>query len=179
MKLNQNSFYALYYKWVYQTDFLPKNLCPFFWRLVGAICVLPLEIFAAPIFVTWAVIEVKTDNRNAESLAYCSKLERMFNYSMPKFGQWAISLAVYLSLFMIYCMGAMFFKDTELITTLGSIGYFILFLVLIVLLIKYLDCEYEKKRFMSGYVKKEKKKYIVIEYAKAFYGKYCPKIDWE
>ena len=50
MKLKENSFSANFYKWVYETKQLPKNLCPYFWKLLlgWVICI----TFSVPIFIS-------------------------------------------------------------------------------------------------------------------------------
>jgi len=41
INLNKNSFTPRLYKWFYNVDYLPQNLCPYFWKVVIMYILLP------------------------------------------------------------------------------------------------------------------------------------------
>jgi len=49
MKLKTSSLSAKLYRYFYETEKMPKSLCPYFWKLVVAyLLILPLEIIGLP-----------------------------------------------------------------------------------------------------------------------------------
>ena len=52
MKLDQNSISARLFRWFYATNGMPKNLCPYFWKLVLMwVFILPYTILSLPVIL--------------------------------------------------------------------------------------------------------------------------------
>lgn len=179
MKLNANSIHAKLYCWFYgkhkEYD-LPKNLCPYFWKVVLAwILILPYAVFCTPFILTSELFSKSYKNGD------------------NKFGERiGMSFIIYIFLFALFILGV---GVGALFTTYlkGSLfanmmpGAILLWGVLIVIGIyhgiKYLVQVIRDSRKVydeHGYrVYPEKKPNLVVEFVKAKYNSYCPKIDWE
>lgn len=180
MTLNTNSLNAKLYCWFYgKTAYhLPNNLCPYFWKLILAwVLLVPYALFCTLYILTHEIFDTKYENGDHKTG------ERM-----------GISLllnGIILMLLLMINVVVWFFVDydpksifSELLFPGGmiwvvSIGFGIYHGI------KALD-EYIKEsripRDENGYriysEPKEKKPNLIVEFVKAKYGQYCPKIDW-
>ena len=52
MKMNYNSLTAKFYRWFYEVDYMPSNICPYFWKLVIAylLCI-PKFVITYPTYI--------------------------------------------------------------------------------------------------------------------------------
>ena len=179
MQLNKNSISAKLYRWFYNQNVMPNNLCPYFWKLVFMwISILPFIVITLPGQIL-SKFEKKTFG---ESMGYT-------------FAFYAVSFALTvlaslpISFFTTFADGG--FWDTM---RNGSIVFW-LFLIVVALYhgIKRLFIRIkeggklydERGRRYYGYDSegyriyyKEKKPNILAEFIKAKYNKYCPKIEW-
>lgn len=177
MKLNSNSISSKLYRWFYGTNDLPNNLCPYFWKLVLAwLVVIPYSLISIPVII----MELREKNYEYND---CSTGGRI-----------GLSVVLYVLLFGIGCMLSIFgcfFIEPEKDT-------FYMFAVMIgamlwVVAIVFGIIEGEKAFREWNYRRKikydenglriwdeprQEKTYLVVEFAKAKYNKYCPKIDW-
>jgi len=176
MKLNANSLNAKLYCWFYgeRRHRLPNNLCPYFWKLVLAwILVVPYALFTIPVVL---------------SELFSKSYE---NGDMKTLSRVGISLVIYVGLFILLCMGtavATLFTTFAKGTFFGEIWFGgVLFWVIGICVgvyhgIKALGeyiIESSIPRDEHGYrIYTEKKPNLVVEFVKAKYNKYCPKIDW-
>jgi hypothetical protein len=176
MILKQNSISAKVYRNFYETSNMPESLCPYFWKLVAA---WPITILFIPLLIPfWIVDKINGDSGR-----------------MPFPAQVLISLLIYGALFCVFCI----------CVTISSIwithyqgtnwyGWYVsgilvivcLLVVGIILLFKELKERRKLKRMESRYDEngnylptEEPKPNIIVEFIKAKYNKYCPKIDWE
>jgi hypothetical protein len=180
MKLNQNSISARLYRWFYLTEDMPKNLCPYFWKLVFMyILLIPATILYLPLFV---IRNEATEIGERIAISIVS---------------W---IAVGLALLMIFPITYFFYGWFPPNTTFGAwqtIGMAI-WVVLIVCSTTWGILEIGKKRREKkrkihcefiwnedghyipnpNYVPYEYKPNIIIEFIKASYNKYCPRIEW-
>jgi hypothetical protein len=164
MELNSNSINARLYRWFYHkhTNQMPKSLCPYFWQLlIMYVFIVPYTLFTLPyhLFNKW------------ENESFVSGI--------------AGSFVVYLCLFGIFTM---FSFVTFLFNNLPEKGFwsnvcvsgFILWVFtiggLISELTKYL---WSKSREKSKTTTIDKKPNIIVEFIKAKYNRYCPKITWK
>jgi hypothetical protein len=177
MKLNSNSISAKLYKWFYATNDLPTNLCPYFWKLIFAwLIVIPYSLFCIPVILmelydkTYEV----TDNSPGKRIGY--------------------SLLIYVFLFVIASMLSfigLFFIAPEkdsfygFMGTLGCALWIIGIVIGIVEGVKALKewnrtrkIKYDENGYRIWEQPKEKEPSIVVEFVKAKYNKYCPKIEW-
>jgi apolipoprotein N-acyltransferase len=174
MKLNLNSVSARLYRWFYATSQMPQSLCPYFWKLVLMwIFILPYTILSLP--------TILTDSRDFDDKTT---------------GERALMGAIYYFILgMVICMLSwvgLFFtsptKDTPWMHMLvaGGVGWCVAIGGGSIALFKELKERREARRIKydaDGYriweEPKEKQPSIVVEFVKAKYNKYCPKIDWD
>jgi hypothetical protein len=177
MKLNSNSISVKLYKWFYATNVLPTNLCPYFWKLVFAwFIVIPYSLFCIPVILmelfdkTYEV----TDNSTGKRIGY--------------------SLLTYFLLFLAVCMLSfvgLFFIEPEkdsFYGFMGTIGALLWVTGIIIGIIEGVKAfkewnrtrkiKYDENGYRIWNQPKEEKTYLVVEFAKAKYNKYCPKIEW-
>ena len=177
MELNKNSLNAKLYCWFYgvRSYELPSNLCPYFWKLVLAwILVLPYGLFCTPFILTHELSD-KT-YKNGES----------------QFGERiGISVIMYIILFALFALGV---TVGALFTTYAKGGFFIQMLPVGIILwnllvgigiyhgVKALVQKLREPKKLydeNGYrIYPEKKPNLTVEFVKAKYNKYCPKITW-
>ena len=177
MKLNSNSISSKLYRWFYVTKELPNNLCPYFWKLVLAWLVLiPYSLVCLPVIL--AEIYDKeysyTDNSTGKRIG--------------------LSTLIYGMLFFILCMISffgLFFIEPEkdsfygFMRTIGGLLWVISIVIGIIEGTKALKewnrtrkIKYDENGYRIWNQPKEEKTYLVVEFVKAKYNKYCPKIDW-
>ena len=177
MKLNQNSLTANLYKWFYVTDQLPTNLCPYFWKLAFMLVVLiPYSMLCLPyLILTIFLGEIDNVDKWYDRIQYgvlayimlfllwvlLSPVLLFFNKSYAKDG------------FLEYCMafGIIFWLCGIVFGIIKGIQFIV-------------ELRKEKRR-KKIYPDKNiykipttKEPNILIEFIKAKYNKYCPKIDW-
>ena len=157
MELNENSITSKIYRWFYNKEYyeMPSNLCPYFWQLM----------FMWIVFIPSVIL----------SLPY-SILTKIQGKSEHHPG---IGFLLWWGLYCIQCvfitLGIFFFKYKK-------DGYFYhsavigicIIIIGIVLGIKKLGEIFRNKKTY-----KNKQPNIIIEFVKAKYNKYCPKIDWK
>lgn len=166
MKASIKSIHAKLYHFTYWHE-LPSNLCPYFWKLVWAtIIFIPNLIIQIPSLV------VMIFNKN-HGMYDCS--ERREVSGVIYFGLLILFIYVFAS---IHWFKAMFdfYSYDQVLANVGWIFNFIIAIGVCVWIIK------EKKPFRKNIkigIREEKKPSIIIEFIKAKYNKYCPKIDWE
>jgi len=178
MTLNSNSTSTKLYKWFYGTNDLPTNLCPYFWKLVLAWLVLvPYSLVCLPMIV----LELT---------------DKGYKYSDTSTGKRiGMSVIAYFILFVISSMISLicaFFVLPEkgsfymAMVSIGTMTWVIAIVIGVVEGYKaFKDWNYRRKIKYdeNGYriwnEPKQEKTYLVVEFAKAKYNKYCPKIDWK
>lgn len=171
MEIKLNSITSIIYRWFYATKIMPKSLCPYFWKVVLMyIFLLPYALLSLPTSIYY---KIKDKNFYGDSEFF---LEKPF-IGILLYTTILISLILLfsLSIFWIDFEQKSFFRCFQVVGILLWIG--IILAVIITTITKY----YEDKRYRDWYNDEEKKvkKYMLIEYIKAFYNKHCPKIDWK
>ena len=160
--LKETSISARLYKWYWNTDKLPDNLCNYFWALVIAyIGFIPCVLLTLPaLIVDWY---------------YDKKIYR--NVFDENFG---LSFGCYLVLFLIICIpfgvyGLFHLAPKQPIMQMVGIIeiIMIIFFTFIWLFRKAFDYILKSK------IPKENKPNLVVEYFKSVKGKYCPQIIWK
>jgi uncharacterized Tic20 family protein len=177
MKLKSNSISSKLYRWFYGTNDLPNNLCPYFWKLVLAWLVLiPYSLVCAPVIIM-------------------ELFDKSYDYNDNSTGKRiGFSALVYFMLFCVVCMISFigwFFVIPEkdsFYMFLGTMGGMIWIISIILGSIEgykaFKEWNYRRKIKYDENGRriwnqpKEEKTYLVVEFAKAKYNKYCPKIDW-
>jgi hypothetical protein len=177
MKLNSNSISSKLYRWFYGTNDLPNNLCPYFWKLVLAWLVLiPYSLVCLPVILHELFDKTYrfTDNSTGKRIGYSS--------------------LTYALLFFIGCMlssiGSFFIQPEKdsFYGFMGTLGFCLWVCAIVIGVIEgfkaFNEWNYSRKIKYDEYGRriwnqpKEEKTYLVVEFAKAKYNKYCPKIDW-
>lgn len=181
MKLNKNSISARLYRWFYITESMPSNLCPYFWKLVAMwILIVPASLISAPILIA---------NRG------------------DKINEWTPRITGGLLLYGVaFILFLMFFAPISYIyygwiknyiqwQTGGVLAWMVTILALIIIgtfelynrrkaakerkLYKFIWDEEGNYIENPEYREPEEKTYIIREFIKAKYNRYCPKIDWK
>ena len=180
MKLNANSLNAKLYCWFYgePSRKLPNNLCPYFWKLVLAwVLLVPYSLFCTLYILTHEVFDTKYENGDHKT--------------GERFGVSLLLNGIIMMLLLMINVVVWFFVDytpKSLLSELLAPGIMI-WLVSICFGIYYgikALAEHIKEsripRDEHGYRiytdHKEKKPNLIVEFTKAKYNKYCPKIDW-
>lgn len=161
MKASKNSLHAKMYEFTY-TSYLPQNLCPYFWKLVWAIIILiPNFIIRFPALIINVFTKVSDDcvERRKFGFAIYFILAILFLYLLPTIN-WIKAIFNFYS------------YNREYAIMGGGINS-IIFIVCSFFLIKHFINKKPKR------IVEEKQPSIVIEFIKAKYNRYCPKIEWE
>ena len=175
MKLNINSINARLYRWFYATERMPQSLCPYFWKLVIMwIFILPYTILSLP-----TILNDLNDPYNTRSTG-----ERV-----------AIGVSLYFILFMLISMlswiGIFFAEPVKdsLWFHLLCVGFMCWLSTIVVgglIFFKWIRDKWQNRHIRydeDGYriwqEPKQKQPSIILEFIKASYNKYCPKIDWD
>ena len=180
MTLNTNSLNAKLYCWFYgKTAYhLPNNLCPYFWKLILAwLLLVPYALFCTLYILTNEIFNPKYENGDHKT--------------GERFGISLLLNGIIMMLFLMINVVVWFFVDytpksifSELLGP-GAMLWVVAIGFGIYYGIKALHEYIKEKRIPrdeNGYriypEYKEKKPNLIVEFAKAKYGKYCPKIDW-
>lgn len=176
MKLNYNSVSAKVYREFYNTKHMPQSLCPYFWKLIIAY---PIVILLLPLLIpTWITAKLSGGSDDDAPIAVKAFMGAI----------------LYGCIFLIISVGV--FISTIWITYYqpsmlhgmyigGAMTTLVLSIVGITLGIQHLINERKLKRMNTEldqngnqipYVHKPN---IIIEFFKAKYNKYCPKINWK
>lgn len=156
MKLSKNSINARVYSFVYGNS-LPTNLCPYFWKSLLALLLLPLvSVFQLLYYPLSSITWVK------ENFGHDAREKRV-----------AGLLVLFMS-FILFMVGV-FISASVFTYYQGTFLYFIFslgggLLGAVAIIIIAITC--------AGLVEKTKKTSLIKEYFKAKKGKYCPQIEW-
>jgi hypothetical protein len=169
MELSINSKTTKLYKWFYSTYALPMSLCPYFWKLVIMyIFLLPYVLLSLPYIIVNKIFN-DGDHDSKDNIVTKPILGVVLYFCL------GILLSM---LFSISIFWLKYPKDSFLyiiqkfgITTLVTC----IIVYIMYLLVKCYIVLQSKKRYKNN----SNKKYILTEYIKASYNKYCPKIDWK
>lgn len=178
MRLNENSFTPKLYKWFYgvsESQGLPKNLCPYFWKvLLMYSTFIPYVLFSIPV-VVYDLFDKQYENGDRKTG------ERL-----------GVSVGVYIALFiiasLISAIVALFINvepksSLEILVVIGTIFWLGLIIFGVIEGIKYLK-EYTTRdepyydETQDRWVVKRAKINLTAEFIKAKYNKYCPKLEW-
>jgi len=170
MKLNQNSKTARLYRWFYITDNMPTNLCPYFWKLaIMWLFIIPYSIFALP-YLWMRVSGTYRENIRDRILG---------------------GLIVYGIIYLVFLFGFGFtvfftrFPKDSFLDANQFMGVLVVMITLFVLTtggLNWFCSKFFKKKNVydeEGNLINESKPNIIIEFIKAKYNNYCPKIDWK
>lgn len=177
MKLKSNSISSKLYRWFYGTNELPNNLCPYFWKLVLAWLVLiPYSLVCLPVIL----MELS---------------DQFYGYNDNSTGKRiGMSALVYFVAFCAMCMVSFigfFFVTPEkdsFYMFAGTVGAMVWVFSIVIGIIeghkalkewnRNRKIKYDENGRRIWNQPKEEKTYLVVEFVKAKYNKYCPKIDW-
>ena len=155
MKLNQNSLHSKLYEFTYESN-LPINLCPYFWKLA----------FAFIVFIPNFILKLPSIVINLFKKDYIREEEKSFGF------------VCYFILFAIFIIAKSQFDLIKSIfgcyhydSILANFGWMIDIFVLTLVLYYFIKDKLENKSI-------DVSDNIIVEFAKAKYGQYCPKINW-
>jgi hypothetical protein len=181
MKLNHNSLSARLYRWFYITDQMPQTLCPYFWKLVIMwIFIAPVGILSLPL----TIIKQEADE-----------------WPVRIFGGAILWGMLFLAFLMLFPLTYFIWGWLSPKTTFGAWqgtgilmwGLAVVFSIVWGILelnrrrrekIRHTQREWiwdENGEYTRNpdYVPYEEKPNIIVEFIKAKYNRYCPKIDWK
>lgn len=173
--------YSHFYMYATETYWLPKNLCPYFWKLMLALVLfIPLTIFLLPYTLLTFVISLIDKE---EEFSYPVYVEDFFKGLFTNFGGFLLFVMVD----MWWCIptAAQFKSGKESpIFMFGVICWVILITLGITqLCIKIKEGIQKRKRIKRPLVPmvelKIKQPNIFVEFIKAKYKKHCPMIQWK
>jgi hypothetical protein len=179
MKLSPDTLSAKLYRWFYNTSRMPSNLCPYFWKLVFMyLVILPYVIITLPHQI---LNNFKRDDK--ETSIAVSVILYLFMFGL-------VSLISVPVLLLFDLSPNDFWKS---IFGGGVMIWIFLICAGIYHGIKYLIKRDKPNKMYDGngtpfygyddfgnrIYYQEPKPNILVEFFKAKYNKYCPKIDWE
>ena len=178
MKLNSNSVSARLYRWFYMTYDMPQSLCPYFWKLaIMWVFIAPYTAMTLPFIL---FIRDKSINM----------VERFF------FGMflWLLLFVGLICLTPITYFFVGWFPEKTFLGSAqigGLVGDCIIVILCIVAGIIHLikragERKYHRRKrliwkdgdWIPNPKYRSKRPNIIVEFIKATYNKYCPKIDW-
>jgi hypothetical protein len=184
MKLKQNSISAKLYRWFYITDSMPANLCPYFWKLVAMwVLIGPAALISAPMLIA-------------------NKGDEIDEWTPRIIGGILLYALSYIALLMIFApISYLMIGMSKQYLNFQVVGFIawatgIVCLIIFLIVKKNEKRKVEKARKKSRYIWDEEgnygenpdyekfepktpRTYILKEFIKARYNRYCPKIDWE
>jgi hypothetical protein len=172
MKLSKNSISAKLYQWFYLTNNLTNNLCPYFWKLLLMyVLIIPYFIVSLP----YLIKEYK-DSFNSKEYSWQSFNQRFFV-------GFAFNIILFIIFLMLTALSHIFINYTKdsLFFYFSMVGFVIWMSIIIFLIIHLTTFIINKIKYRRNLINddNENKPNIVIEFIKAKYNNYCPKIDWE
>jgi hypothetical protein len=173
MNLNKNSFSARLYRWFYNREEMPKNLCPYFWMLVTAyLFALPVVIFTLPFELVYT--KFGKDNEALGTRIGASIIMWFFIFMA------FVVISPVLLLFGASFNGSLhnIFHGAILSYIIGT-GFGLYYLVKFIY--NKIKERNEPKYDEDGNIVirgRAKKPNILVEFIKAKYNKYCPQITW-
>jgi hypothetical protein len=171
MELELNSWHARLYKEIYE-DKPPSNLCPYFWKLVLIFAFLPITLI---LFIPKKIIGKRWKGR--DSIFSSSNIVYSFLF--------------YLILFLISCIVAYISGNRTQVAVKGTVGTILIVALISLFYIGFRIDEYYTDKMIKKFMEmndedwenwrkgKKNKKNIIIEFIKAKYNNYCPKITWK
>lgn len=147
------------------TSQMPQSLCPYFWKLVVMwIFILPYSILALPAIVMNYISERRDEEEVFDTLGTRLFVGLIF---------WVMLVtAINMLITIFYLINPI--KSLEGPAAIGLCCWCISILVGGWFLGKHL---WEERIYSTTY--REKRQNIIVEFVKAKYHKYCPKIDWK
>ncbi len=167
MKLKNKSLHA----WVYNNTYgsaLPGNLCPYFWKLVFAFIILiPNLILQIPVII-YNPFDKYRNARPAE--------KRVFSFGIHL----CLTIIICLIIATYHWIKAIFgcYSYNAEWANIAIVTYSICSIFGLYYAIKWWVKKLDEHKH-TWHHKKEKYPSIIIEFLKAKYHKYYPKIDWE
>lgn len=163
MKLNPKSWYVWLYRSSYNlgTRELPNNLCPFFWKLVASIIMLPLS---------WIGHLFNIGDINCNAIDSGSGVSAFIVISgLVIAAQDNIKHFTFNLVFKYYALGIL-----ALVLIAIALGIVAGVMWVIGAIYEYIRDKWQNR----PYTYKEKQPSIITTFIKAKYNKYCPKIEW-
>ena|SRR5688572_4544682 len=172
MNLSEKSWHAkLYYLTFGEDSNLPNNLCPYFWKLVLCLIIfIPFSLWYFLLFIFYFVRNIIQDEGDYISEdGYLSE-------------QFIFATMCNLVIFLLFCMAYVWLMPLtskfNSFQAFGIIGYVLLLIGAFIAIREYWK-EHRPYKRPTEEEYKEPRPSILIEFIKAKYNRYCPKIDWD
>lgn len=173
MQLSNESTTASLYRWYYATKNMPQSLCPYFWKVVIMyLTIIPYTLLSLPYMVL---------NKDNSSSSWGEK---------PASGTFMwIAIGLILSMLWsitIFFVG--FYPNKTFAQFAQNVGIMVWAVAIVCSIV--FGCRWLIKKYKQSKIKYDAKGYriweepkvkdpsLIVEFVKASYNKYCPKIDW-
>lgn len=164
MKASKKSIHGGLYRFTYDGEF-PENLCPYFWKLViGVILFIPNFILQFPALIVGIFRKDPYDCFGSRCMGAGIYIATLF-----------VSAYIVSQIHWFKAMFNAYSYDNEL----ANAGWAIDAGIVLIIFISYIMEIRKRNKRKSEEQVQEKKPSILIEFVKAKYNRYCPKIDWE
>jgi hypothetical protein len=172
MNLNFDSNTAKLYRWVYAKNSMPQNLCPYFWKVV-------LMYF---IIIPYAILSLP--------YLFMKGKDRGDDFAEKPVTGFFIYIALGLAASMLFSISVFWYtapKDSFLLQMqiLGILLWIVAIAISIYHGVKYIRRRIEESKIKydeNGYriweAPKPKEPNLFVEWVKATYNEYCPRIEW-
>ena len=177
MELKTNSVSARVYREVYNTRHMPESLCPYFWKLVLAY---PLIVVLLPLLIpTWIMMKFQKDEPDTDFPIGAKALMGvlMYGFVVIIFVVGVFISSSWITYYQGTAMYSLYFGGGFITLILGVVcGYF----GIVSLYQQHRRRRRERLYDEDGnYSPIEEKPNLIVEFVKAKYNKYCPKITWK
>jgi hypothetical protein len=185
MKLKKDSLLRKLYRWYYVDNLLPTSFCPYFHSLIRMfIFIIPYVIISLPFIIGSIFIK-----------GWRVSFDEKYNYpsSLITSTSDRVGFGIVFYIIILFCLFFLlplysFVGEVEVNSNLDKlifsskiiwgIGFMALFVLGFIKGIIYVSNKFKTKHKNKQIVYKEKSPNIIVEFVKATYNKYCPKIDW-
>jgi len=174
MKLNINSTSAQLYRWFYATPTMPQSLCPYFWKLVIMwLLILPYSIISLPIILM--------DLKDPEYRTMGERVGMGFIlwFCLGMLGSILFSISLFWYIFPQNTLGWNLQITGIILLAVAIVVGSTFGILLLIEKYKKSKIKYDEDGYRIWHDPKEKESSIIVEFIKASYNKYCPKIDWD
>jgi protein-S-isoprenylcysteine O-methyltransferase Ste14 len=182
MELNYNSTSSKLYRWFYDKRDMPETLCPYFWSLVFA---WTLTVILSPLLLpTWVAKKISKDFDEDVPIGPYA----LMGFLMYGIIYFLISFGVFISAYWItYYEGSLGFNlygSGAIITVVAGVALIIWGIITLKNRIrdrrtKRTIWDEELWEYVPNPDYVEPRPNLLVEFVRAKYNKYCPKIDWK
>ena len=160
MELKLNSWHVWLYNYTFNSK-LPDSLCPYFWKLVLALLLFPINVvLRLPVYISFLFIDTYKDEYSERTGS------GIFLWFLIVFCIFA-PIAIYHNI--LWWFNAYSYNND-----LAICGGFLLIIIAVIII-----AVLNENNDIAYNIKYKAKNNILVNYSKAWYNNYCPKINWK